>query len=255
MQRTMMNDAENLTRRAWLTRSLAAATAIASGIRDLDALEILKPQLHDLTPGDVCQLTCAQTLGPCYYDTRNVRQDITEGKPGLPALLGFLIVNADTCQPVTNATIDIWHTDANGVYSAPLSTFCNGTDATIRQQTFCRGIQPTDASGWAHFRTIYPGWYSGRATHIHATIRVGTSAMVTTQFYFPDAVNLQIYRNHPAYSHRPNPNTSNTTDNIIGGGSGTRVTPYLFNSKLMALRSLVALKVVAIRTTATACSA
>lgn len=243
-----------LTRRDWIARSLASATAIGSAISELDAMDILRPKLSDLTPGDVCTLSCAQTLGPCWFDTRAVRHDITEGKPGLPTLLGFLIVNADTCQPVTNATIDIWHTDANGVYSAPISTFCNGTDATVRQQTFCRGIQPTDASGWAHFRTIFPGWYSGRTTHIHATIRIGTTAMVTTQFYFQDSMNSLIYRNHAAYSHRPNPNTTNSTDGVIGGTS-SRVTPYLFNSKLIKVQSLVALKVIAIRTTPTTCTA
>lgn len=244
----------DLTRREWLAKTLAAATIIGSGIRELDALATLKPQLDDLTPGDVCRLTCAQTLGPCYYDTKNVRRDITEGKTGLPTLLGFLVVNADTCQPVTNATIDIWHTDNNGIYSAPISTFCNGTDPLVRQQTYCRGIQPTDAGGWAHFRTIFPGWYSGRTTHIHATVRVGTTAMVTTQFYFPDTLTDSVYRNHPLYTHRPNRNTTNTSDNVIGGNA-TRVNPYLFNSKLILDQSLVALKVIAIRTNPTACAA
>lgn len=94
----------------------------------------------------------------------------------------------------------IWHTDAGGVYSAPINTFCSPNDATARTQTFCRGIQMTGADGWAHFRTIYPGWYSGRTTHIHATIRVNGSEMVTTQFYFPDALSEFVYRNHSGFS-------------------------------------------------------
>src|SRR2546423_5251004 len=80
----------------------------------------------------ICTLTCASTLGPCYYDGTLVRRDITEGKAGLPALLSFLVVNADTCAPIENASIDIWHTDARGVYSGPINMMCNSADLTAR---------------------------------------------------------------------------------------------------------------------------
>ena len=74
--------------------------------------------------------------------------------------------------------------NGSGSTSAPISTFCNPNDALTRQQTFCRGVQTTDANGWPSFTTIYPGWYSGRTPHIHATIRMNGNARVTTQFYF-----------------------------------------------------------------------
>ena len=183
-----------------------------------------------------------------------MRQDITEGKSGLPTLLSFLIVDADTCQPVQDATIDIWHTDNNGVYSAPINAMCNPGDALARQQTFCRGVQPTDSNGWAHFNSIYPGWYSGRTTHIHATIRRSGNAIVTTQFFFDDSLDDFVYKNHPNYSSRPNRDTTNLTDGVIGG-SASRVSPFLFTSKLINGRSLVALKVIAIRSSATHCNA
>ena len=202
----------------------------------------------------VCTLTCASTLGPCYYDGTVVRRDITEGKAGLPTLLSFLVVNADTCAPVENASIDIWHTDAGGVYSAPINTFCNSTDLSARTMKFCRGVQFTGADGWAHFNTIFPGWYSGRTTHIHATIRVNGTEMVTTQFFFDDALNNAIYRNHPSYSNRPVKDTTNLSDNVIGG-SAARVTPFLFNAKMILGKSLVARKVIAIRTSRTTCAA
>ena len=112
----------------------------------------------------------------------------------------------------------------------------------------------TDSSGWAHFNTIFPGWYSGRTTHIHTTIRRNGTDIVTTQFFFEDTVDDFIYRNHPNYSSRPNRDTTNTSDNVIGG-SASRVSPLLFTSKLVNDRSLVALKVIAIRSAATRCSA
>jgi len=236
----MIVSMSDLDRRDVIVKLLAGAL----GLRAL-------PLLGE-TPA-VCTLTCQQTLGPCYYSGTVVRPNITEGRPGLPTLLSFLVVNADTCEPVANAAIDIWHTDAQGIYSAPINTFCNPNDAGARQLTFCRGVQLTGADGWAHFNTIYPGWYSGRTTHIHATIRVGGNALVTTQFYFDDALSDAIYHTHPSYSNRPVKDTTNLRDNVIGG-SAARVAPYLFATKLILGKSLVARKVIAIRTSPTTCN-
>ena len=166
----------------------------------------------------------------------------------------FLVVNADTCLPIENASIDIWHTDADGVYSAPINTMCNSTDLSARSMLFCRGVQFTGADGRAHFNTIYPGWYSGRTTHIHATIRVNGTEMVTTQFYFDDVLSNSIYKNHASYSRRPVKDTTNVSDSVIGGSSA-RVTPFLFDTKLILGKSLVARKVIAIRSARTTCAA
>jgi protocatechuate 3,4-dioxygenase beta subunit len=234
-----------ISRREMLIHSLTAAAGVGLGVGSLP-LFAAQPT--------VCTLTCQTTLGPCYYAGTSVRSNITEGRAGLPTLLSFLVVNADTCQPVSNASIDIWHTDAQGIYSAPINTFCNPGDALARTQTFCRGVQVTGADGWAHFNTIYPGWYSGRTTHIHATIRVNGNAMVTTQFFFDDALSDAIYHTHASYSNRPVKDTTNLRDNVIGG-SAARFTPYLFSTKLVLDKALVARKVIAIRTSATACNA
>lgn len=246
-----------LDRRELLLQSFGAALTFGTGVRLLGATlpsaetVITAP---DLTAKDVCTLTCQQTLGPCYYDTGLIRSDIREGKVGLPTLLSFLVLNVDTCEPVANASIDIWHTDARGIYSAPINTMCNGSDLTARSQRFCRGIQFTDANGYARFLTVYPGWYSGRTTHIHATIRVNNTEMVTTQFYFDDALNDAIYSSHASYNSRPVKDTTNLRDNVIGG-SASRVSPFLFSTKLIGGKSLAALKVIGIRTARTTCAA
>jgi len=236
-----------VNRRDLIFLSLAAGVlrsirAIAQAVTPLDITK------------NVCTLTCAQTLGPCYYAATLIRRDITEGEVGLPTLLSFLVVDADTCTPIENASIDIWHTNAGGVYSAPINQMCNPGNALARTKTFARGIQMTDASGWAHFNTIFPGWYSGRTTHIHATVRRSGSEMVTTQFYFEDSLANFVYRNHINYLTRPNRDTTNSTDGVIGG-SASRVAPFLFTTKLINDKSLVALKVIAIRSSTTRCSA
>lgn len=260
-----MKETNLINRRNLLKKGFRAAAGLGIGALALSTIadvNIFVPKTFasiptgalDFTAAEPCVLTCSATLGPCYFNTGLVRRDITEGKPGLPTRLGFRIVNADTCEPVNNASIDIWHTDNNGIYSAPISTFCNGTDPTVQTQRFGRGVQSTDSNGWAYFDTFYPGWYASRVTHIHATIRIGATAIVTTQFFFADRVSEQIYRSHPNYSHRPNRDTTNATDNVIGG-SLTRVQPYLFTTKYTNEKFLQAVKTIGIRTTATTCNA
>src|SRR5438132_6406300 len=236
-----------VTRRELLLLSVAAGfiRPVAALAQALTPLDITK---------NVCTLTCAQTLGPCYYAANLIRRDITEAELGLPTLLSFLIVDASTCAPIENASIDIWHTNASGVYSAPINTMCNPGNALARTKTFARGIQMTDSKGWAHFNSIFPGWYSGRTTHIHATVRVNGTEMVTTQFYFDDSLTNYVYKNHINYLSRPNRDTTNATDGVIGG-SASRVTPILFTTNIINDKSLVALRVIAIQSSATRCDA
>ncbi|HEX8246882.1 MAG TPA: hypothetical protein VF599_01765 [Pyrinomonadaceae bacterium] len=261
-----MQEDNLLSRREWLRRGIKTAAGLGLGALALSAagdfnpfvsraeLANLSPEALNFAAAEPCVLTCTSTLGPCYFNTGLVRRDITEGKPGLPTRLGFRIVNADTCEPIPDASIDIWHTDNNGVYSAPLSQFCNGNDPIVPTQRFGRGIQKTDARGWAYFDTFFPGWYAGRVTHIHATIRLGDNAIATTQFFFADRVSESVYRSHPNYSHRPNRDRTNANDGVIGGNLN-RVLPFLFGTRLVNNKLLQAVKTVGIRTTPTACSA
>jgi protocatechuate 3,4-dioxygenase beta subunit len=260
-----MNEKYLLTRRDLLSTGFKTAAAIGFGALALNAWSDSNPFVSralaniptgalDYVAAEPCILTCTSTLGPCYFSTGLVRRNITEGKPGLPTRLGFRVVDADTCAPISNASIDIWHTDNNGVYSAPISTFCNGTDPVVQTQRFGRGIQSTDANGWAYFDSFYPGWYQGRVTHIHATIRLGATAIATTQFFFLDRVSEFVYRSHPNYSQRPNRDTTNATDNVIGGNL-SRVLPFLFSTRLVNNKFLHAVKTIGIRTTPTTCNA
>ena len=248
-----------LSRRELIRAGLksAAGLSLASIVGNFGADAVLgqtrgAEDILTFEQAEVCELTCSQTLGPCYSPGPPIRQDITSGKQGMPVRLGFRVVGTD-CLPIANASVDIWHTDVNGVYSA-LAGFCANGDPNAPSQNFLRGIQPTDSNGWAYFDTIYPGWYPSRTTHIHATIRVGTTAMVTTQFYFLDRINRHIYKNHPLYLHRPNASTSNTTDNILGG-SMTRMMPYVFSTKFVGTKPLRAWKTVVLNTNPTTCNA
>jgi protocatechuate 3,4-dioxygenase beta subunit len=157
-----------------------------------------------------CVLAPEQTEGPYYVEDAAVRRNVTEGKPGTPLTLRLTVVNASSCKPIKGAAVEIWHCDAEGVYSGVSQ---QGTES----DSFLRGVQRTDAKGLALFRTIYPGWYPGRTVHVHTMVYVGGNIVHTGQLYFSDAVTDAVYRRSP-YSRRPNRDPRNAGDSIYRNG-------------------------------------
>ena len=167
-----------------------------------------------------CTVTPEETAGP-YPDRLGMvsnpaffRQDVTEGRSGLPLLLTITVVNVKNgCSAVANASVEIWQCDAAGNYSEYSQPGYNGTG-----QTFLRGLQATDSSGAATFRTIYPGWYMGRVTHIHVEVFVNGAVVKTTQIAFPEDVSSAVYRTGVYASHGQNA-TTNSGDNVFADGT------------------------------------
>jgi hypothetical protein len=156
-----------------------------------------------------CVLTPELTEGPYYIAGEKVRRNITEGRPGTPLTLRLTVVNASTCKAIKGAAVDIWHADAGGTYSG-----VQGASG----KTYMRGIEQTDAKGLALFQTVYPGWYRGRAVHIHVKVHLGGNVVHTGQLFFPDAVTAAAYKSAP-YSDRPGPDMLNGQDSIyVNGG-------------------------------------
>ena len=160
----------------------------------------------------VCVLTPELTEGPYYLDLDLARRDIAEGRPGTPLALRVEVVDADGCAPIENAAVDVWHCDAGGTYSG-----VSGDDGT-----FLRGVQMTDVEGVAEFRTIYPGWYTGRAVHIHVKVNLGGSETFTGQLFFDDATTAAAYAAEP-YAARGEPDTPNSADGIFGQGGASTI--------------------------------
>jgi protocatechuate 3,4-dioxygenase beta subunit len=155
-----------------------------------------------------CLLAPELTQGPYYLPSEAIRRNITEGKPGVPLRLHLTVVDAASCRPLGGAAVDVWHADASGVYSGVAGN----------TGTFLRGIQLTDRSGLAVFDTIYPGWYRGRAVHIHVKLHVDGNVVHTGQLFFPDALSDRVYRT-AAYRARGNPDTTNGQDTIYRDGA------------------------------------
>ncbi len=173
------------------------------------------------TTTGTCVLIPEETEGPYPLDLSGeeefFRSAVAEDRPGLPFSLTLTLVDVPGgCVPIEGARVDLWHCDAEGVYSGYQQP---GVDTT--GETFCRGIQLTDAAGRVTFDTIFPGWYPGRVTHFHFQVFLEGGLAATSQIAFPDDVVEAVYTQVAPYSSK-GPNTSVPSlaqDNIFADGS------------------------------------
>ena len=164
----------------------------------------------------VCAVPPSSTAGPFPTIEQLDRRDVTEGYPGHPMRLGIRVVD-DACNPVPGAEVEIWHADATGDYSS-YEDGGSGKDEG-EGTTFLRGFQTADADGILEFTTIYPGWYEGRAVHIHVRARVDGSDVLTSQLYFDETYTEAVYAAAPYAEFGP-PDTS-WDDDVIAGDPAT----------------------------------
>jgi protocatechuate 3,4-dioxygenase beta subunit len=164
-----------------------------------------------------CAVTPTETAGPYPSLTDMFRSDIRGGKTGTLLTLTVKVVNVNAaCAAVANANVEVWHCDSAGNYSE------YGTQTA---QTYLRGIQTTNSNGEVTFTTIYPGWYQGRATHIHLEVTINGVSRKVTQIAFPESVNNTVYGSG-VYSSRGSNPTSNLSDGIFADSlSSELVTP------------------------------
>ncbi len=166
-----------------------------------------------------CIVRPALTEGPFFVDEKLDRADIREAKPGILLALALNVsrLTGGQCRSLQGAVVDVWHCDAAGAYS--------DVEATTRGQKFLRGFQTTDASGIARFSTIYPGWYQGRAVHIHFKIRTtdasGRVSDFTSQLFFDERQNDEVFAQTP-YSQRAGAGgrVRNESDSIFRSSDG-----------------------------------
>lgn len=224
----MQNDDQQIglivNRREALVLLGAAGASLIAGCspgetRDASARTTQKTSLAS-APG--CVVRPAETEGPYFVDEKlnrsDIRSDPSDGsiKPGTPLELTFNVsqLAKNSCAPLVGAVVDVWHCDADGVYSDVRDPRFFDT----RGKKFLRGYQVTDASGKATFKTIYPGWYEGRTVHIHFTVRTNPAAAsaheFTSQIYFDDAMNNKIFEN-PPYSSKGKRTMTNEQDGIF----------------------------------------
>ncbi|GLS88103.1 twin-arginine translocation pathway signal protein [Cypionkella aquatica] len=196
-------------------RTLLKALSLAPIAATVPALLQARVAQSGLISTDVCLLQAEVTEGPFYIEPPLLRADITEGKSGLPMQLRLQVVTAD-CTPIAGARVDVWHCDALGVYSGVKNL---GGGADTEGQTFLRGTQLTDFAGVVQFETIFPGWYPGRTTHLHYKVFLDVKTVLTSQIFFDETLNDEIYAEHPAYA-RPTARSVKNVDDGIAADAG-----------------------------------
>lgn len=135
--------------------------------------------------------------GPFYKDEKLNRYNICETKQGTPIEYVFKVED-EHCKPIKGAIVDIWQCDSEGRYS-------DFKQENSENETWLRGFQVTDKGGICRFKSIFPGWYAGRITHVHAKVRFNNKTILTTNFFFPKDVENEIYQNTSVYSKGINP--------------------------------------------------
>jgi protocatechuate 3,4-dioxygenase beta subunit len=168
--------------------------------------------------------TPQQTEGPYFVDNMpnrsDIRSDPSDGsvQEGIPLHLVIHVYSVNkngSCSPLKGAKVDVWHANSQGVYS-------DIADQDTTGKKFLRGYQLTDNNGTVGFTTIYPGWYQGRAIHIHDKVRTFSGSEKTlewtSQLYFDNSVNEQVHK-QPPYSKHGLPDMTNEQDGIYAGPS------------------------------------
>ena len=165
-----------------------------------------------------CVLTPRTDEGPYFVEERLLRSDIrgdaAGGAPeeGVPLVLALRVVGAaGNCPPVEGAHVDVWHCNAYGIYSD------EPAEKTVGR-TFLRGCQLSGADGGVQFKTIFPGWYPGRAVHVHLKVRILHDEQVTydftTQLFFDEDLIREIHTRRSPYNERGVPQVGNADDYI-----------------------------------------
>ena len=207
---------------------------------------LVSPPWDDV-PTCTASKTDAAGQGPFFIhdleksdDVSLIRQDIRgryneDAEPGVEMQLHLRILDSTSTscneKPLAGVDVYIWHTDAQGYYSGfgtrggtdeqkPDTPYAGSPSTTQLDNSdrFLRGVQTTDADGVVSFRSVFPGWYNGRALHIHfvAFKRGSMSAgrvsytdqnsngkwLFTTQMYFDPTFSHSIHEKNQPYLRR-----------------------------------------------------
>ena len=204
-----------LTRRDSLLR-LGGFAALALGAGAVEALDGQDAKAAATGPAAVatglvtCVLTPEMTEGPYYLDGDMVRRDVREGRPGM------LLTSRPPSSTSPRASRSKAPPSTSGTATRAARTPASRRRAPRAAPSCGASRRPTE-NGLATFKTVYPGWYSGRTVHIHVRVSLGGNVLHTGQLFFPESLTDAVYRRAP-YNRRPSRDTRNATDSIYRNG-------------------------------------
>ena len=140
--------------------------------------------------------------GP-YYLPAPERSKLNKKEIGYSIDIKLTLVNKK-CMPLKDLEISLWHNNASGNYST----------SEGKMILELRGFQYTDVNGSVKFKTILPGWYPGRAPHIHIKIIDKDITLLTTQLFFDPKTTDTLYKTHP-YNKKGKADRDLLTDSIF----------------------------------------
>ncbi|KAJ5205322.1 Intradiol ring-cleavage dioxygenase core [Penicillium cf. griseofulvum] len=179
-----------------------------------------------------CILGPEVTQGPYYVTGELVRQNIAESQGGVPLYMDIQLIDTNTCEPIPEIYMDMWHCNSTGVYSGVVANGNgNSGDDTNLDATFNRGVQKSNEDGVVQFQSTFPGHYTGRTTHIHVLTHPASetellpngtiSGLYTThsshvgQVFFDQDLISAVEEVAP-YSSNTQSLTTNVNDGILG---------------------------------------
>ena len=200
---------------------------LQSGIGFL-GMSLLAPAFMRAKHIDSCTPASSETAGPfpTLIPSNFVRTNIVGTRTGVAFTININVFNTNGCAALPNVIVDIWHCDKDGYYSQyggiPMQT------ADFTTQDFLRGRQTTDSAGKVSFTSIFPGWYTSRATHIHVHIYdTSGNSLSITQIAFPEgagsAVALVNASTANGYTKNLTGYTYNSADNVFSDGTTTQM--------------------------------
>lgn len=168
-----------------------------------------------------CAVTTSETAGPfpTKVPANFVRKDIRDDRTGVAFAINITIKNSgNNCAALVGAIVDIWHCDKDGYYSEYGGSGMQSDNLTTVD--FLRGRQTTDATGLVSFTSIFPGWYSGRAPHIHVHVyNAAGKSLLVTQIAFPYDISNTVYTTAQSYGYTKGAqDTKNERDNVFSDG-------------------------------------
>ena len=168
-----------------------------------------------------CAVTASETAGPfpTKVPANFVRKDIRDDRTGVAFSMNITIKNSsNSCAALAGAIVDIWHCDKDGYYSEYGGSGMQSVNLTTVD--FLRGRQTTDANGLVSFTSIFPGWYSGRAPHVHVHVYTASGkSLLVTQIAFPFDIANTVYTTAQSYGYTKGAqDTKNERDNVFSDG-------------------------------------
>ena len=192
-------------------------------------MAVIAPSVLAPSKTAACNVAAGETAGPfpTLVPANLVRSNIIGTRTGIPFTININVKNINnSCNPLVGVIVDIWHCDKDGNYSEYGGSGMQATDYTA--QDFLRGRQTTDSAGLVSFTSIFPGWYTGRATHIHVHIYTtdGTT-LVISQIAFPEATGSAVETVNAdtaaGYTKGMTGYTYNANDNVFSDGTSTEM--------------------------------